>query len=95
MHETGIVRDLVRRIESAAREAGAERIARVSVRLGALSQFTEAHFRIHFDEDVAGTLAEGAVLVIETAEDPLDPHAQDVLIQSVDLVMPDEIPPGG
>ncbi len=31
MHETGIVRDLVRRIEQAAGEAGAERVAGVTV----------------------------------------------------------------
>lgn len=89
MHETGIVRDLVRRVEQAAREAGARRVAGVTVRLGALCIFSPAHFRAHFVEEVRGTLADGAALAIETVEDVADPHAQDVMIRAIDLDMPE------
>ena len=64
MHETGIVRDMVRRLEAVARDAGATRVAGVAVRLGALSQFSPEHFREHFDEEARGTVAEGAALSI-------------------------------
>lgn len=60
MHETGPVRDLVCRLERAARDAGAERVCAAVVWLGALSNFSPAHFRAHFDEEARGTLAEGA-----------------------------------
>jgi hydrogenase nickel incorporation protein HypA/HybF len=90
MHETGIVRDLVRRLEAAAQDAGAARVVGVEIRLGALSQFSPAHFREHFDEEVRGTRAEGAALRIQTGEDVADPHAQDVMLVNVDLEVPDE-----
>jgi Zn finger protein HypA/HybF (possibly regulating hydrogenase expression) len=90
MHETGIVRDLVRRLEQAAREAGAERVSGVVVWLGALSQFSPAHFREHFDDEARGTLAEGAALRIVASEDPVHPQAQHVVLQSADFAVPDE-----
>jgi len=89
MHETGIVRDLVRRIEVAARDAGADRVSGVVVWIGALSQFAPVHFREHFDEEAHGTIAEGAALTIEMSQDVAHPHAQDVMMRSVDLDVPD------
>lgn len=89
MHETGLVRDLVRRLERAARDAGAERVSGAVVWLGALSNFSPEHFREHFDEAARGTLAEGAALTIETSPDIGHPHAQDVMMRSVDLVVAD------
>ena len=85
MHETGIVKDLVHRLERAAVNAGAIRVSGAHVRLGALSQFSPEHFREHFVDEARGTIAEGAVLVIAQSDDPLDPAAQHVLVESVDL----------
>ena len=90
MHETGIVRDLVRKVEQAGREAGAMRVARVGVWLGALSQFSPHHFREHFDDEARGTIAEGAELGIEASSDLRDPNAQSVMIRSLDLDVPDD-----
>lgn len=89
MHETGIVRDLVSHLETLADESGALSIERVCVSLGALSQFSPAHFREHFEEEIQGTLAQGALLEIEEARDPADPDALHVAIRSVDLDIPD------
>lgn len=85
MHETGIVKDLVRRLEKAAREAGARRISRARVWLGATSQLSAGHFREHFEEEACGTLAEGATLEIEESADPFDPAAQYVVMRSIDF----------
>lgn len=85
MHETGILRNLVRRLDEAANANGARRICRAHVWLGALSQFSAGHFREHFEEEARGTLAEGAELEIEELADPLDPSAHHVVIQSVEL----------
>ena len=92
MHETGIVRDLVRRLDGSAREAGAVRVASVTVWLGALSQFSPVHFREHFDEEVAGTLVEGAALTIEISEDVAHRDALHVILRSADLELPDNEP---
>jgi hydrogenase nickel incorporation protein HypA/HybF len=89
MHETGIVRNLIRRLEQAAIKAGSDRVSAVSIRLGALSEFSREHFCAHFCEEAGGTLAEGAMLRIETSEDISDPHAQDVMIESITLEVQD------
>jgi hydrogenase nickel incorporation protein HypA/HybF len=89
MHETGIVRDLVRRLEEAARNSGAERVSGVMVWLGALSLFSPEHFRAHFDDEARGSIAGSATLRIETSRDIAHPDAQHVVIQSIDLEFPD------
>lgn len=90
MHETGIVRDLVRRLEQAAYEAGAERVSGVAVWLGALSHFSPGHFREHFEDETRGTIADGAALDIETSDDSAHPDAQSIVLRSVDLQVADE-----
>lgn len=90
MHETGIVRDLVRRVEQAASEAGASKVVGVTVRIGALSQFSPEHFREHFDQEVRGTIAESAALGIEMSDDALEPNAQSIMIRSLELEIPEE-----
>lgn len=89
MHETGIVRDLVRKVEQAGRDAGAIKVARIDVWLGALSQFSPHHFREHFDDEALGTIAEGAELGIESSIDISDPNAQSVMIRGLELDVPD------
>ena len=88
MHETGIVRDIVRQLEMVASDAGAEAVSGVEIWLGALSQFTPHHFREHFDDEARGTIAEGAHLELLTSEDAADPNALNVMIRSVDLEIP-------
>lgn len=85
MHETGMVRDLVRRVEAAARDGQAKRVTGVTVWLGALSQMSAEHFREHFEAEVRGTVAEGARLTLEISNDAGDPRAQSVVLQSLDL----------
>lgn len=91
MHETGIARNLVRRVVMIAREARAERVAGVDVWLGALSQFTPRHFREHFQDEARGTLAEGAAVNIVSSTDTSHPDAMGVLLQSLDLEVPDHM----
>ncbi|AKJ68448.1 hypothetical protein PATSB16_24810 [Pandoraea thiooxydans] len=90
MHETGIAKDLVERLTVAAAQADALGIKQVCVWLGALSQFSPEHFREHFEEAARGTLAEHASLQIVTSHDPLDPNAQHVVLQSLELEVPDD-----
>jgi hydrogenase nickel incorporation protein HypA/HybF len=85
MHETALVRDLVRRIEDLARATGARRVTRAKIWLGALSHLSPEHFREHFAIEARDTLAAGAALDIEMSQDPKDPHAQRVRLETVDL----------
>jgi hydrogenase nickel incorporation protein HypA/HybF len=77
--------DLMRTIESQARAEDARRVTRIRVRLGALSHFTPAHFREHFEDASRGTLAEGAEVVAELRADPTEAEAQGVVLESIDV----------
>jgi hydrogenase nickel incorporation protein HypA/HybF len=85
MHETALVRDVVRRINELARATNARRVTEAKVWLGAFSHVSAEHFREHFAVEARNTLADGATLEIEVSENPDDPHAQHVLLESVNL----------
>lgn len=89
MHERALMTDLVRRIEAVARAEHATRVARVRVRLGALSHFTPEHFREHFDDASRGTLAEGAAVEAVLEEDLDAPHATGVVLETVEVELAD------
>jgi len=86
MHEFSLMADLLRKIDRLAKDADAERITGVKVKLGALCHIAPEHFREHFEEAIAGTRAEGARLDIEQSDDQNDPNAQDILLESVEVV---------
>lgn len=88
MHEASLMRGLMAKLQSLAREQGATRVKGVRVWLGALSHFTAEHFREHFENASRGTSAEDAALEIEVSTDIADPRAQDVILQSVDVEIP-------
>lgn len=83
MHESGLVRALVRQIEQVAAREGARRVVGVNVWVGALTQFSAEHFAEHFEEDAAGSIAEGAALSVEVSTDATHPQAQAVLLREI------------
>ena len=85
MHEHSLLNDLINKIETIAREYEADHVLEVKVKLGALSHISADHFKLHFDEAVKGTVAEGAHLKIEQLTDETDPCAQDILLDSVEI----------
>jgi hydrogenase nickel incorporation protein HypA/HybF len=85
MHEKHLTEDLVRKLEALAAEEGGSRVTRIRVRLGALSHFTPGHFREHFEEAAAGTVAEGAEVQAELDVDPTAPAAQGVVLETVEF----------
>jgi len=85
VHEKALMDDLMRKIAAEASAEGGRRVTRIRVRLGALSHFTEAHFREHFEHASRGTIAEGAVVEAELRTDPTEPNAQGVVLESIEL----------
>ena len=85
MHETALVRDVVRRIEDLAQATGARRITGAKIWLGALRHLSAAHFREHYAIEAQGSIAAGAILTIEASSDLDHPDAQHVRLESVDL----------
>lgn len=88
MHEKALLDDLMRKIDEVARAEGGVRVRRIRVHLGVLSHFTVEHFREHFADAARGTLAEGADVVATLGDDPEDPRAQGVVLESVELELP-------
>ena len=85
MHETALVRDVVRRIGDLAQATGARRITGAKIWLGALSHLSAEHFREHYALEAQGSIAAGTILTIEASSDLDHPDAQHVLLESVDL----------
>jgi len=80
VHERALMRDVLARVEDAARSEGATRVTRVAVRVGTLSHLTPEHFREHFADAARGTVADGAVVDVA-----IDGRGADVLLESVDV----------
>ncbi len=86
MHEFSLLKDLLSKVQTIARENNSDGISGVKVKLGALAHISPEHFREHFNHAVIGTPIEGAKLEIEILTDMSDPHAQDIILDSVELV---------
>ena len=85
MHETALVRDVVRRIEDLAQATGARRITGAKIWLGALSHLSAEHFREHYAIEAQGSIAAGAILTIDASSELDHPDAQHVRLVCVDL----------
>jgi hydrogenase nickel incorporation protein HypA/HybF len=85
MHDRALMRDILGRIEALARAERATRVSRVTVRLGALSHFTPAHFCEHFEDAARGTIAEGASVdaTLDTAIGAAEAHG--VVLESLEV----------
>lgn len=85
MHEFSLINDLMRKISDIAAAQKAKRVVRVKVKLGALCHISAEHFREHFVEAAAGTIAEDSALDVEFNPDESHPNAQDILLDSVEV----------
>ncbi|MFH2054401.1 MAG: hydrogenase/urease maturation nickel metallochaperone HypA [bacterium] len=85
MHEMSLLADILRKIESIARQNKVDQVLKVRIKLGALSHISPEHFREHFEAAAPGTPAAGAKLEIEALTDINDPHAQKIILDSVEL----------
>jgi hydrogenase nickel incorporation protein HypA/HybF len=85
MHEAGLVKDLIRKVDEMVVSQGGKRAKIVKVRIGALSHLSGEHLRSHFEAAASGTMAAGANLEWEIVENLSDPHAQDVMLESLEI----------
>ena len=85
MHESGLIEDLLAKIEAVARDHSARQVVRVEVSIGPLAAIEPEHLREHFAMAAAGTVAEGAELQVTVSEDLWTPNPHDVLLKSVEI----------
>jgi hydrogenase nickel incorporation protein HypA/HybF len=86
MHEASLMTGLIKKIESVALQQKARKVVGVTIKLGALSNISAAHFREHFIEAAKSSIAEGALLAIEESHDIYDQNAQEILVEEVEVV---------
>lgn len=85
MHEIGLFKDILNKIEMLSRENDGKKIVKMKVVLGVHSHLSAPHFQDHFDSFSLGTAAEGAKLEIVEDKDENAPHAQGVILESVEM----------
>jgi len=85
VHESGMIEELIAKVEEAARKHSARRATAVEVSIGELAAISAEHLREHFLLASKGTLAEGAELRVRDAQagPPRDPFG--VYLESVEL----------
>ena len=71
MHEMGIISGVLDAVNASALNAGAERVCTVKLRIGVMTEAIADALEFAFEALSAGTLSEGAELVIEWVE----PHS--------------------
>lgn len=85
MHETGLIEDLIRKVESLVREHSGRRANLIRLRVGPLAAADPDHLREHFQVAALGTVAEGAELEIHVSEDLLSPDPGAIILESVEI----------
>jgi hydrogenase nickel incorporation protein HypA/HybF len=85
MHEASLIADLLHQIMAIMRQQGTGRVVGVTVKLGALCHISPAHLREHFVHGARGTIAEGARLTLEIGHDPGDLHAQEMVLDCLEV----------
>ena len=82
MHEFGVADSLLKAVLHSAEQNQATRVTAVTVRLGALSHMSPGHFREHFEQAAAGTIAAGARIETIAESDIASPTAADVVLEA-------------
>ena len=85
MHERALMDDLVAKVVAVAEAEGATSVARIRVRLGALSHFTPEHFVEHWRDASRDTVAAGAEVEATLDDDLAGDAAQGVILESVEV----------
>lgn len=85
MHELGLLRGLMKKIDSIADENDAASVTCVRVKIGALAHISGDHFREHFEQAARATRAENATLEVVELTDTTHPDAQEIVLESIDV----------
>ncbi len=85
MHEYSLINDLMRKLGIIASMHHTQKILGVKIKLGAWAHISPDHLREHFVQAARGTAAESARLEIEVLTDTFDRHAQEIILDSVEI----------
>jgi hydrogenase nickel incorporation protein HypA/HybF len=87
MHEKALFKDLMRKIDTVARQESAPAVTGIVVRLGPFSHLTPDHFMEHFEWESRGTVAEGAQVRFGPWDEADAARADGIVLESVDVAV--------
>ncbi len=85
MHETGLLKDIIQKVNEIVRAENASQVSEITINLGSLSQVSEEHFRYHFKIESKGTILENTNLKVAVNADTSDPLSQEIVLSSLEL----------
>lgn len=85
MHESGLIEDLISKVESVVRENAGRKVVAIEVSIGPLAAIEPEHLREHFKIASLGTVAEGAELRVRVSSDLSGQDPAGVLLESVEI----------
>ncbi len=86
MHEYSLIAGLLTQIRLLMETYPDHPLDTVHVRIGALAQISTEHFREHFCHAVEGTDLEHVRLDVTMDNDPGNPNAQDIILESIEIL---------
>jgi len=90
MHEFGLLKSIMHKLNEIAQQENVIAFSHIKIKIGALAHISAEHFKEHFDHAAAGTPAEHANLELIMLEDTEHPQAQEIILDSVQVVQQDE-----
>lgn len=85
MHEQSLMKNLFEKINTIFEQTGAKTIKKIHVKLGALSNISEAHFRTHFNAMASDSCAKNAELIVSKSSNIQDSDAQSIKLMSIEI----------
>jgi hydrogenase nickel incorporation protein HypA/HybF len=85
MHESGLMRGLIKQLDALARTHGSNQIAGVKLSIRESGGYSAEHFEDHFNAASVGSSAEGAAVDIEVVTDELHLGSPQITIVSIEV----------
>ena len=85
MHESGLMRGLIKQLDELAQSHGSDRIVGVKLNIRESGGYSAEHFRDHFHAASTGSSAEDAAVDIEVVADELHLGSPQITIVSIEV----------
>lgn len=90
MHEYSLLKNLLDKVQQLSHAEGKPPVV-INIELGALAHISASHLREHWEQAVIGTPLQVARLEIRELNDTDHPRAQDIVLESLEFAVDDEL----
>ncbi len=86
MHESGLFKDIIRKLELLVQQNPCAAIKKIKVKVGNMSCVSVPHLKNHFKDYAIGTMVESAEWEIEPIKGDENAYSQDIILDSIEVV---------